>query len=112
MARLMTAKYAGYCRECGKPIEAGDSILWTRGLGATHANCPKVEHCAYAEEDSADRAEAYYAGQESARDEAEYQQGRAEAQQYMDNKRMYGSELAEQWEMDAELARYNRGEDW
>jgi hypothetical protein len=102
----MKAKYSGYCRECGEPIEVGDEILWTRGLGATHVNCP-VAVSDYHDSDYDEPIDP-----QIARDEAEYQRGVAEAQQYIDNKRIYGSELAEQWEMEAELARYNRGEDY
>lgn len=46
------------------------------------------------------------------RDEQEYQLGLAQGRQYSNDVRMFGRELAEQWEMDAELARYNRGEDY
>jgi len=35
----MTAKKAGTCRNCGKPIAIGQSIYWARGAGAVHANC-------------------------------------------------------------------------
>jgi hypothetical protein len=100
--KLMTAKFAGSCRKCGDHIEKGDSILWGRNEGANHANCPIDDGSDYDEP----------VDPQAARDEAEYQQGRAEAQQYIDNKAIYGSELAEQWEMDAEMGRYNRGEDY
>lgn len=110
--KRMKARYAGYCRDCGEPIEVGDSILWARGLGAVHDGCPKRDSYGDYDDGGADAAEAYYADQERARDEAEYQRGRAEAEQYLMNKRLYGSELAEQWEMEAELARWNRGDDY
>jgi hypothetical protein len=103
----MTAKFAGRCRECGDRIEKGDSILWGRNEGARHEHCPSPEPSHYDDSDYDEPIDP-----QIARDEADYQQGVAEAQQYLDNKRMYGAELAEQWEMEAELARYNRGEDW
>ena len=47
-----------------------------------------------------------------ARMDAEYAQGYAEGQRYSSDVKTYGRELADQWEMEAELARYNRGDDW
>jgi hypothetical protein len=99
--KRMKAKYGGRCRECGERIEVGDEILWGRGEGARHLNCPVEPEPEY--DDSADAAEAYYADQERAREDAEYNRGRMEAEQYLMNKRLYGSELAEQWEMEREM---------
>jgi len=41
---------------------------------------------------------------------ADYERGKAEARQYLNDKATYGRELAEAWEMEAEIGRYNRGE--
>ena len=37
--KKLIAKYPGACRQCGKTIEPGDSILWARGAGAIHVDC-------------------------------------------------------------------------
>jgi len=47
---------------------------------------------------------------QQSRDNAEYAQGYAEGKRYVNDVKTYGRELADQWEMDAELARYNRGD--
>lgn len=33
----MNAKFPGKCRDCGLPINVGDTIRWARGVGALHA---------------------------------------------------------------------------
>lgn len=40
-ARLMAARYPGDCTECDVPIERGDQIRYTRGVGACHAHHTK-----------------------------------------------------------------------
>lgn len=40
--RTMTAKFDGRCRNCGAPIDAGDTIRYAKGAGAhcaTEADC-------------------------------------------------------------------------
>jgi hypothetical protein len=41
--RLITARYDGTCTECDGPIARGEQILYTRGEGARHADCPKEQ---------------------------------------------------------------------
>jgi len=36
----MTSKYGGKCIECNQGISKGDSILWTKSMGAKHQTCP------------------------------------------------------------------------
>lgn len=36
----ITAKFAGTCRKCGKPIMVGEKIEWEKGRGAAHLECP------------------------------------------------------------------------
>jgi hypothetical protein len=103
MAKQMQAKFAGRCRSCGERIEVGSHILWSKAEGARHVNCGQ-------QASSPDPDPELYYDNDS--DEAEYQRGRAEAEQYQMNRRLYGARLAEQWEMEAELARYNRGDDY
>lgn len=89
--RIMTARYAGSCAGCGTPIKAGESIAYAGRRRVYHANC-QPSACP--------------------RQDAEYYQGRQEGHQYSQNKKLYGEALAEAWEMEAELARYNRGDDY
>lgn len=91
--RRMRAKYRGRCRSCGESIAVGESILWGRREGAHHARCP--------EESAASAAE-----------EAEYRAGYAEAGRYLSDREIYGAEMAERFEMERELAAFNRGEDY
>ncbi len=37
----MQAKFPGTCKKCGGKINVGDSILWEKGVGASHAQCPQ-----------------------------------------------------------------------
>lgn len=102
------AKFPGTCRACNGKIEVGQHIT-KGGKGYVHKRCPGA---------AAKRklpAVGYVAGTrdpELARMDAEYAQGLAEGERYMSDVKLYGRELAEEWEMDAELARYNRGEDY
>jgi len=34
----MVSKYAGYCKSCRGEIKVGETINWTKGYGAVHAN--------------------------------------------------------------------------
>lgn len=105
MAKLITLKYDGVCRKCGEEIPAGSKAHWARGAGVwCQGGC-----------DSADvnpDPEIAQAHREQARMDSEYNAGVADANRYLDDKRFYGEELADQWEMDAELARFNRGDDY
>ena len=62
--------------------------------------------------DDYDYADARIAKRERRRQDAEYEKGKAEAERYLSDRKIYGAELADQWEMEAEMARYNRGEDY
>lgn len=45
----MTAKFAGTCKACNGNIAAGDLIVWTRAIGATHLKpeqCLAAQHAA------------------------------------------------------------------
>lgn len=84
--KMMEAKYAGACEGCGGQINPGDQIAWSRNDGTYHAGCKPSGNPA------ADR---------------EYWQGAAEANLWMTERRIYGDELADAWEMERELR-----EDW
>jgi len=57
------------------------------------------------EYDAYDEWELEQARRERERDEAEYQQGVAEARTYQQEKELFGEELANQWDMERELRR-------
>ena len=38
----MTAKHAGTCTQCNRPIRRGMTIIWSRGHGAIHVKCVPV----------------------------------------------------------------------
>lgn len=86
----ITAKYDGTCRGCGGPIRKGEKIEWTKKEGAFHQGCKPSGP-----------------GGRVSREDREYYAGRADAQRYLDDRRIYGEELAEQWEIERELR-----EDW
>ncbi len=93
--KRMNARYAGKCRQCGTAIRVGESILWARGEGVLHVGCDPG-----------------FVYEETGETGSAYAQGRAEAQRYSDEVKIYGRELADQFEAQDELARYNRGEDY
>lgn len=37
------AKFPGKCTSCGKPINVGEKIEWSKTAGASHASCQKIE---------------------------------------------------------------------
>lgn len=39
MVKLMAARYAGKCKNCGGLIEVGSLIHWSKGQGAAHPDC-------------------------------------------------------------------------
>ena len=89
--KAMKSKFAGYCRGCSGSIKAGEDIKWSRESGAFHYNC---------------------APSGNSRADQEYWSGRADGQRFSDDRKMYGNELAEKWAMEAEMAAYNRGDDY
>lgn len=40
MGRIIEARYAGTCKECGGRFAAGARIRWAKGQGSTHKTCP------------------------------------------------------------------------
>ena len=41
----ITAKYPGTCRACRGRIDVGTPILWARGEGVRHVECPAMSDC-------------------------------------------------------------------
>jgi hypothetical protein len=33
------ARYSSNCRKCGKHVDAGEPVLWTKGKGVKHERC-------------------------------------------------------------------------
>ena len=89
------ARYNGTCPACREPIHAGETVEWHRGGKARHPRC--TQRVAPAEDHDGT--------------EAEYQKGLADGERYSSDRRIYGDVLAEQWALEDELARYNRGEE-
>lgn len=88
----MRARFDGHCRNCGGAITAGDEIR--RGSrGWQHASCePAGAYRSPAPRDL-----------ERAAMDREYAQGVADAERYMETKRLFGEELADRWEIEREL---------
>jgi len=85
--KTIKAKYDSTCAGCGSTIHKGDTITgtrgdWFHGSGAGQGCAPSG----------------------NARADAAYLQGAREANRYLEDKRMFGEELAEQWELERELA--------
>lgn len=83
--KRLTARYKGYCSACSGEIRPRDHIVHVR------------------------RGETYHEG---CYDNPEYAAGRAEGERYMAEVKIYGRELAEEFAMTDELARFNAGEDY
>jgi hypothetical protein len=79
--KILRAKYPGRCKGCGGEIKVGDRIAWAPGT-AYHINCKP----------SSDR-----------KADQEYWRGRQEGAEYSMNRRLYGDELAEAWEIEREM---------
>ena len=45
------------------------------------------------------------------RENQQYEQGKADAREFQENRQMFGKEMADLWEMEAEMFRYNNGLD-
>lgn len=100
--KVITLKYPGVCRDCGRELPKGERARW---YGRGKVYCLDRNHGDAPVDDD------YVQRQIDRRENAEYERGKAEARQYLNDVAIYGRELAEQWEMEAELNRYNRGED-
>jgi len=102
--KSMYAKYSGKCRVCGGRIYKGDAILWSRGEGARHLSCDPEVDCDF---------EAQEARRERNRMDSEYAAGVADAQRYLDEKKIYGEALADEFALQDEFNRYWKlGEDY
>lgn len=118
--RTLTAKYRSRCVTCGQEIAPGDRIVCAGPKRTMHEGCfargPEVadsagrpwragerpEHVGtYADEDFVEMSNGRRLTQREA--DSEYARGVAEAQRYLDDRRIYGAELADAWELEREL---------
>ncbi len=111
---VIVAKYRGHCKfECGAGILKGDKIVY-RGYGQTwHVDCydkTGIKDGIYGRgtvktyTPSPDNdPEVQLAKRELAHDNAEYQKGVTDANNYMENKRWFGEEEAERMEIEKEF---------
>lgn len=108
MTKRMRAKYRGRCKACSRAISRGESIVW-EGRGRTyHAECYGAPAAASDSGDPEDHESIM-----ARRDEAEYQAGKADADRYLAERKVYGPELAERFAMEDEFNRYWKyGEDY
>ncbi len=114
----ITARYAGSCKACGNRFPVGTVIIWDQKLGSYHSGTG-CEDIAWSDlvgaEEAIAEAAAYAAEHEAekrlmAREDAEYAAGVADAERYMQDRRMVGEALADEWERDHEMMLYNTGQ--
>jgi hypothetical protein len=117
----ITAKFNSTCPVCTSPITKGEKVAWEPRSKATHLACSEyaekdvhgfrwfehdqrnqahLEACASCQ---CDRAEIDCARREQAHDEAEYQRGIADVENWRENRRMFGDEVAERMEIEREM---------
>jgi len=80
--KRMKAKYPGTCNGCSGEIRLGDRIAWSRQDGAFHDSC---------------------APSHDPKGDQEYWRGRAEGNRRAAERQIYGDDLVEQWELEAEI---------
>ena len=91
--KMIRAKYASECRECGAGIESGESVWWERGRGVWCDGCEPSSNDPEPDPENAQRAH----------DEAEYQRGAADADRYRSNRDLMGEDYAAAEELAWEL---------
>ena len=112
MARIITTKYAGKCADCGATLPVGTRARWY-GRGKLYGLDCHDDNRVRDDRDHEARPTMFDEDgsiAEARRDDHEYAMGVADANRYLMDKKIYGAALADEWEMDAEMARYNRGE--
>lgn len=80
------AKYAGQCSACGREIEKGTMIKWSRSEGAFHENCAPTGP-----------------NGTMTRADTEYHQGMADVDNWHENISMFGQEAADAMEIEREM---------
>ena len=113
--RSIFARYFSRCHECEGHVSNGTRIV-SMECGWVHAKCADNIIRARIEDENKHAEYEYDEGAvlsgraDQSRMDAEYAQGYAEGQQYSSDVKTYGRDLADQWEMEAEQGRYDRGE--
>lgn len=94
MGKTIKARYAGECRGCGLPFQAGEGIYWA-GKGETYHS--EKSNCRPSGDERAD---------------SEYYAGLNDAARYQAEKAAMGKGWADHFQMLDEQARYDAGEDY
>ena len=107
MAKRMTAKYPGRCKECTGAIHPGDRIVWCgRGEGTYHEDCydyPPDDGPPERDFPGDPDPEAYQVDLERRQMDADYARGVADAESYMADVSMLGEDWANQNAIEREL---------
>mgnify|MGYP004451254059 CR=1 FL=1 len=103
------ARYNGTCCRCGEPIVPNERIEGLGYNGYRHTGCTAPAATTATLGDNEPKM-----AEDTQRriDDQEYALGYAAGTQYCNDVKTYGQELADQWEMDRELAAWNRGDDY
>lgn len=123
--KTMNAKYPGTCRYCQGRIRIGERIEWAPRAGARHVACAPQERAWIEESEGVDQfiahdyrnlnhlqncercqatdLEVSLAQRERDWNEQEYQRGIHDVENWRENRRMFGDEMAEQMEIEREM---------
>ena len=86
MTKVIYAKYPGKCRVCGGKTQRNEEVVWQAGgQGVTHMKCHHFNPRS---------------------DNAEFNKGVAEVEQWREEKALFGTEYAEQLAMEREFNEY------
>lgn len=108
----MVSKYPGKCGACLEKFPVGTKILWEKGSAPRHVSCNALidgllakDVKGYSRNLTSTLASELspWEGHTTSRENADYNAGVADANRYMSDKAIYGAELAEQWDIEADL---------
>jgi|TARA_R110002124_G_scaffold125629_1_gene284895 hypothetical protein len=86
MTKVIYAKYPGKCRVCGGKTQRNEEVVWhSGGQGVVHMKCHHFNPRS---------------------DNAEFNKGVAEVEQWREEKALFGTEYAEQLAMEREFNEY------
>lgn len=109
--KRMIAKYPGTCRVCGRKFGGGTPVVWYGKGQLEHdtGECHPASDSSEPEEWERDMGSQHPEELQAQRDEAEYQRGRAEGNLRSIERKMYGAELYDSWEMEREYRTMGEG---
>jgi|TARA_R110000803_G_scaffold57433_1_gene115326 ketosteroid isomerase-like protein len=86
MTKVIYAKYAGKCIVCGNKTERNEEVVWhSGGHGVTHMKCHHFNPRS---------------------DNAEFNKGVADVESFREDKALFGTEYAEQLQLEREFNEY------